>query len=146
MFTWWRHQMETFFALLSLCAGNSPMTGEFPSQRPVMWSFDVFFDLRFIKRLSKQSRVWWFETPSCSSWRHCNEIFVSTCYMCISVFKCTGPDINITDRGLVTLYEIKNRGYLAAPRHYRNRYFTYHQSRSVSFTWQWSHKNCEDKK
>ena len=33
--TWWRHQMETFLALLPFCAGNSPVTGEFPSQRPV---------------------------------------------------------------------------------------------------------------
>ena len=43
---WWRHQMETFSALLALCAGNSPITGEFPSQRPVTRSLDVFFDLR----------------------------------------------------------------------------------------------------
>ena len=42
---WWRHQMETFSALLALCAGKSPVTGEFPSQRPVTQSFDVFFDL-----------------------------------------------------------------------------------------------------
>ena len=34
-FTWWRHQMGTFSALLAFCAGNSPVTGEFPSQRPV---------------------------------------------------------------------------------------------------------------
>ena len=68
---WWRHQMETLSALLALCAGNSPVTSEFPSQRPVMRSFDVFFDLRLNKRLSKQSRHWWFETPSCSLWRHC---------------------------------------------------------------------------
>ena len=45
MFTWWRHQMEALSALLALCAGNSPVTGEFPTQRPVTWSFDVFFDL-----------------------------------------------------------------------------------------------------
>ena len=32
---WWRHQMETFSALLILCAGNLPVTSEFPSQRPV---------------------------------------------------------------------------------------------------------------
>ena len=38
--------METFSALLALCAGNSPVTGEFPSQRPVTQIFDVFFDLR----------------------------------------------------------------------------------------------------
>ena len=41
--TWWRHQMKTFCALLALCAGNSPVTGEFPTQRPVTRSFDVFF-------------------------------------------------------------------------------------------------------
>ena len=51
---WWRHQMETFAALLALCAGNSPVAGEFPAQRPVTRSFDVFFDLRLYKRLSKQ--------------------------------------------------------------------------------------------
>ena len=62
--SWWRHQMETFSALLVLCAGNSPVPGEFPSQRPVMRSFDVFFDLRLNKRLSKQSWGWWFETLS----------------------------------------------------------------------------------
>ena len=53
--SWWRHQMETFSALLALCAGKPPVTGEFPSQRPVTRSFDVFFDLRLNKRLSKQS-------------------------------------------------------------------------------------------
>ena len=41
--TWRRHLMETFSALLALWAGNSPVTGEFPSQRPVTRSFDVFF-------------------------------------------------------------------------------------------------------
>ena len=38
--------METFSALLALCERNPPVTIEFPSQRPVMQSFDVFFDLR----------------------------------------------------------------------------------------------------
>ena len=52
---WWRHQMETFSALLVIWAGNSPVPGEFPWQRPVTWSFDVFFDLRLNKLLSKQS-------------------------------------------------------------------------------------------
>ena len=70
--SWWRHQMETFSALLAICAGNSPVPGEFPAQRPVTRSFDVFFDLRLNKRLSKQSWGWWFETLSCSLWRHCN--------------------------------------------------------------------------
>ena len=34
--------METFSALLAICAGNSPVTGEFPAQRPVTRSFEVF--------------------------------------------------------------------------------------------------------
>ena len=72
--SWWRHQMETFSALLALCAGNSLVIGELPSQRPVTRSFDVFFDLRLNKRLSKQSWGGWFETPSHSLWRHSNDI------------------------------------------------------------------------
>ena len=47
--------METFAALLAFCAGNSPVTGEVPSQRPVTRIFDIFFDLRLNKRLSEQS-------------------------------------------------------------------------------------------
>ena len=39
---WWRHQMETFSALLAICAGNSPVPGAFPTQRPVTRSFDVW--------------------------------------------------------------------------------------------------------
>ena len=53
--TWWRHQMETFSALLAICAGNLPVTDEFPAQRPVARSFVAVFDLRLNKRLSKQS-------------------------------------------------------------------------------------------
>ena len=49
--------METFYALLAICAGNSPVTGEFPAQRPMTQSFDIFCDLRLNKRLSKQSIV-----------------------------------------------------------------------------------------
>ena len=59
MVTWWRHQMETFSALLAICLGNWPVTGEFPAQRPVTRSFDVFFDPRLNKRLSKQWWGWW---------------------------------------------------------------------------------------
>ena len=55
-----------------LC-GEFTGPGEFPSQRPVTRSFDVFFDLHLNKRLSKQSRGWRFETPSRPLWRHCNE-------------------------------------------------------------------------
>ena len=64
--------METYSALLALCAGNSSVTGEFPSQRSVARSIDVFFNLRLNKQLSKQSCGWWFKMPSRSLWRHCN--------------------------------------------------------------------------
>ena len=66
--------METFSALLAICAGISAVPGEFPAQRPVTRSFDVFFDLRPNKRLSKQSWGWWSETPSSSLWHHRNDM------------------------------------------------------------------------
>ena len=71
---WWRHQMETFSALLAICAGNSSVIGEFSTQRPVTRSFDVFFDLRLNKRLSKQSWGRWFETPSYPLRRQSNAV------------------------------------------------------------------------
>ena len=71
---WWRHQMDTFSALLAICAGNSLVTGEFPAQRPLKRSFDVFFDLRLNGRLSKQSWGWWFETPLRPLWCHTNVV------------------------------------------------------------------------
>ena len=63
---------KTFSALLAICAGNSPVPGEFPTQRPVTRSFDVYFDLRLNKRLCKQSWGWWLETLLCPLWRHSN--------------------------------------------------------------------------
>ena len=76
--SWWRHQMETFSALLALCAGNSPVPGEFLAQRPVTRSFDVFFDLHPNKRLSKQWWGWWFETLLSPLWRHWNVLTLCT--------------------------------------------------------------------
>ena len=63
---------ENIFCVTGHLCGNSPVTGEFPTQRPVTRSFDVFFDLRRNKRLSKQSWGWWFGTLSRPLWRHCN--------------------------------------------------------------------------
>ena len=61
---WWRHQMERFSALLTICARNSPVTGEFPTQRPATRSSNVFFNMCLNKPLSKQSGGWWLR-------RHC---------------------------------------------------------------------------
>ena len=59
-----------------LC-GEFTDPGEFPTQRPVTRSFDVFFDLRLNKRLSKQPWGWWFETPSWSLWCYCNVMILA---------------------------------------------------------------------
>ena len=76
--------METFPELLAICARNSPVTGEFHTQRPVTQSFDVYFDLR----LNKQSTImrlviwgWWFEMLSHPLWHHCNGIYFSCCFV-----------------------------------------------------------------
>ena len=76
---WWRHQMEAFYALLPICAGNSPMTGEFPAQSPVTRTFEAFFHLRLNTRLSEEWWGWWFETPSRPLWRHCDEVWSTSC-------------------------------------------------------------------
>ena len=75
--------METFSALLAICAGNSPVTGEFTAQRPVTRSFDAFFDLRLNKPLSKQSWGWWLETASRPLWRKCNGQVVNSLMLCL---------------------------------------------------------------
>ena len=69
--------MESFSASLALCAGSSPVTGEFPSQGPATQSFDVLFGLRVNKRLNKQSWSWWLVTPLRSLRRHCNELWTA---------------------------------------------------------------------
>ena len=63
--------METFFALLALCEGNqrSPLDSPHKGQ----WC-RAFLDLHLNKQFSKQSRWRWFEMPSHSLWRHCNEL------------------------------------------------------------------------
>ena len=73
----WKQRMTTssngnIFRVTGHLCGEFTVTGEFPAQRPVMRGFDVFFDMRPYKRLSKQWWGWWFETPSCPLWRQCN--------------------------------------------------------------------------
>ena len=91
----------------SIFRGTGPLCGEFtgpgefPTQRPVTRSFDVFFDLRLNKRLSKQPWGWWFETPSLSLWRHCNVCricFVCHQITCIQIGENWITEINIVHR------------------------------------------------
>ena len=94
---WWCHQMKTLSALLALCEGNPPVTGGFPSQRPVTRSFDVFFDLRLNKRLSKQSRCQWFGTASFSLWRHYNVLALLTWCHIFKSGHCNPNELNGLD-------------------------------------------------
>ena len=64
----------SIFRVTGPLCGKFTGPSEFPTQRPVTRSFDVFFDLRLNKQLSKQPWGWWFETPSLSLWRQCNEM------------------------------------------------------------------------
>ena len=105
--TWWHHQMETFSALLAICAGNSPVPGEFPTQRPVTRSFDVFFDLGPNKQLSKHWWCWWFETPSRPLWCHCNEFGENwPCYKGTTLYNVVDPS---TRRHLLRTEDIEDK-------------------------------------
>ena len=74
LFSWWRHQKETYSASLAfVTAGNSPVTGEFPSHRPVTRSFDVFFDLRLKNGWVNNKDVGDLRRHR-SLWRHCNVV------------------------------------------------------------------------
>ena len=110
-FSWWSHQMETF------CRVSGHLCGEFivhrwiPAQRPVTWSFGVFFDLSLNKRLSKQSWGWLFKTPSRPLWRHCNVISEVLWYSPASNFTHERPMyVNLTHCGLKTAYDDINFG------------------------------------
>ena len=90
-----RSKETSKFRISGFCVGNSPVTCDFSTQiiLPLSMmtssigsifcftgpfceftshSFDVSFDLRLNKGLSKQSWGWWFETSSVSLWHHCN--------------------------------------------------------------------------
>ena len=87
------------FRITDPLCGEFNGSGEFPAQRPVTRSFDVFVGLRLNKRLSKQLWGWWFETPSWSLWRQCNEHTMSC--------KCM--------HGTTTREDIRNRHCMTCP-------------------------------
>ena len=66
----WLHMMPSWNGNNFRVTGH--LCGDFPTQRPVTRGFDIFFDLRLNKKLSKQWWGWWYETPSCPLWRHRN--------------------------------------------------------------------------
>ena len=97
----WSNSMMTssngnIFRVTGPLCGEFTGPGEFPTQRPVTRSFDVFFDLRLNKPLSKQSWGWWFETLSPSLWRHRNGLTYVTANDTYSSFdrcRVTSPDV-----------------------------------------------------
>ena len=106
---WWRHQMGTFSVLLAICAGYSPVTGEFPAQRPVAPSCVVFFDLSLNIRLSNHWWGWSIETLSRPLWRHCNTVLTE-----ISVARW----LHYTSRGWYSPRNVTLCSYLpSAPHH-----------------------------
>ena len=74
-----------FRATGPLC-GEFTGPGEFPAQRPVTRSFDVSFDLRPNKRLSKQSWGWRLETASWSLWRQYNAKRPPSCWRHFQIY------------------------------------------------------------
>ena len=108
------HSMQPTDIMTSSNGNIFRVTGPFPSQRPMTRSFDVFFDLRLNKRLSKQSWGWWFETPSGSIWRHCNELFFITVCNQQKLLKVnkevTSPTYSITNIS-ATLHIVPDEGH-----------------------------------
>ena len=92
--------METFSAQLAISAENSPVPREFPAQRPVTWSFDVFFDLRLNKRLSNR------EAGDLRRYRAHSDVIV----MFIWFFGCQISQI-------LTAYHCQNMEYLPCQLH-----------------------------
>ena len=89
--------METFSALLALCAGNSPVAGEFPAQRPVTRSFDVFFDLRLNEVNNR-------EADNLRRPLGHYDVSVMLCHMCITLqalIKCSQKFERSTTLGLL---------------------------------------------
>ena len=92
--------METFSALQAKWVGNSPVPSEFPAQRPVTQSFDVFFDLGLNKSLSKQWQGRWFKTASHPLWRHCN---AKNMFFHIMAYVPLGKNVRIAEESAIKL-------------------------------------------
>ena len=96
----WRHQMQTFSALLALCVGNSPVTSELPSQKPVKRCFDFFY-LRLVKN------GWLNNRKAGDLRRHCSHYDVIVMYtkhpVLLKLFVFQEPDGKFIDTTFVLL-------------------------------------------
>ena len=92
--------------------------GEFPAQRPVTRSFDIFFDLILNKRLSKQSWGFWFEALSCPLWRQCNVCSYGLVQDCSNAFTALlrqAIDLVVSSILVNKLIYIERYFYMTAP-------------------------------
>ena len=89
------------------------LCGEF-TQWPVTRSFDVFFDLRLNKRLSKQSWGWWFKMLSRPLWSHCNVHWPKYNNIKAMIKRFSGTDGNIGMIEITVCYSDKGLGQLRA--------------------------------
>ena len=77
--SWWRHQMETFSALLAHLCGEFTGPRRIPHTKVSDTELWCSFYLCLNKRLNKQWWGWWFETLSRLLWRHRNGNLYSAC-------------------------------------------------------------------
>ena len=99
--TWWRHQMETFSALLALCAGNSPVPVNSPHKGQWRGALIFSFIYAWINDWVNNRECWWFETAGWSLWRHRNERSDFTLEICV-VISDIWNTLNILFRFLVS--------------------------------------------
>ena len=72
------------FRVIGLLCGEFTGPRWIPCKKACGAEFDVFFDMRLNKPLSKQWWGWWFKTLSRPLWCHCND--VKWCYQDVCVF------------------------------------------------------------
>ena len=112
LFSWWHHEMEICPALLALCVGNSQITGEFPSQRPVTWSFDVFFICAWPNG--------WINNQDTDDFRRHRAHYDVTVMWCRIVIQWSGQpyDLSAFNASLLSNFEFVKRVKLGGSVHY----------------------------
>ena len=106
-----------------LC-GEFTGPGEIPAQRPVTRSFDVFFDVRPNKRLSKQPWGWWFKTSSWSLWRQWIDFLHAMSFLSdlprhwIAHLFMTGVSAILLPYDIVNKYRLKRKERIKVARRY----------------------------
>ena len=99
--------MEPFSALLAICAGNSPVNGEFPAQMPVTRSFDIFFDLR-LEQIMARLVIWDAIAPIMTSMWWDN--WIEKINRCLFMFIDSGHETMVHTVYFTDLFQCINAG------------------------------------